>query len=205
MSYSPATDFLALLRNVGGLERSGSIPGLDWFVEALARAGFITLSVGQSAPIANQASTAWFQPAVPSWSAEGQLFLWNATLAVYQPATPALWQSYFLPLISGYSFQSVTTGAAAIIAGTSLCAIQRASPAATALTLPTLASQFASGKKLQIVDFSTAVTNHTITLSVPDSATIMRQATFQLLSTAVQLSGVMLQPSPDLNAWVIAP
>jgi hypothetical protein len=205
MSYSATTDFLALLRNIGGVERLGSIPGLDWFVEALARAGFINLFVGQSAPIANQASTAWFQPAVPSWSAEGQLFLWNATLSVYQPATPALWQTYFLPLISGYAFQSVTAGAAAIVAGTSLVAVQRASPTATALTLPTLASQFASGKKLQIVDFSTAVTNHTITLSVPDSATIMQQATFQLLSTAVQLSGIMLQPSPDLNAWVIAP
>jgi hypothetical protein len=205
MSYSATTDFLALLRNIGGVERLGSIPGLDWFVEALARAGFINLFVGQSAPIANQASTAWFQPAVPSWSAEGQLFLWNATLSVYQPATPALWQTYFLPLISGYAFQSVTAGAAAIVAGTSLVAVQRVSPTATALTLPTLASQFASGKKLQIVDFSTAVTNHTITLSVPDSATIMQQATFQLLSTAVQLSGVMLQPSPDLNAWVIAP
>lgn len=205
MSYAPTTDFLALLRSTGGGVRLEEMPGLDFVVAAMARMGFITLFVGQSAPISNQAATAWFQPASPSYSAEGQLFLWNVTIAAYQPATPALWESYFLPLTSGYSYQTVTVVSSAITAGTTLCAINRSVPAATALTLPALAQQAASGKRLQIVDFSTGVTNHTITLSVPDSATIMQQATFQMLSTASQLAGVMLQPSPDLNAWVIAP
>jgi hypothetical protein len=113
-----------------------------------------------------------------------------------------------LPIASGYLFQSITGTVQSVVGGTSLAAVQRVSPATTAITLPTLASQFASGKKLQIVDFSTAITNHVITLSVPEVVsppTIMGQATLQMLSTAVQLGGVMLQPSPDLNAWVIAP
>jgi hypothetical protein len=208
MSYNPLTDFVALLRSTGGGVRTEQMPGLDFVVVALSRAGFITLAVQATAPISNQAATAWFQPASPSWSAEGILYLWNPAISAYQPATPALWEQYFLPLISGYAFQSINGTGQAVVAGTSLAAVQRAAPSTTAVTLPTLANQFASGKKLQIVDFSTAVTNHVITLSVPEIVsppTVMGQATLQMLSTAVQLAGVMLQPSPDLNAWVVAP
>ncbi len=206
MGYNPATDFLALLRNTGGGVRTEQMPGLDWVVAALDRAGFLTLSVGQTAPITAQASTAWFQPAIPSWSAEGILYLWNAAAVAYQPATPALWAAFLAPIISGYTFQAVTLGAGTITAGVTLCAVQRAAPATTAIQLPILAAQFAAGaKKLQIVDFSTSVTNHAITLSVPDTATIMQQTTWELLSTADQLAGITLQPCPDLNAWVIAP
>ena len=205
MSYNPATDFLALLRNTGGGVRTEQMPGLDYVIAAFARAGLITVAVQATAPLVNQASTAWFQPAVPSWTAEGQLFLWNAGAGAYQPATPALWAQFLIPIASGYVFQSVTLGTAVVTAGTSLVAVQRAAPATTTITLPTLAGQFAAGKKLQIVDFSTGVTNHAITLAVPDSATIMQQSTWELLSTADQLSGVTLQPSLDLNAWVIGP
>lgn len=207
MGYNPTTDFMALLRNTGGGVRTEQMPGLDWAVAALARAGFINLVVSVTAPTINQAATAWFQPASPSWSAEGILYLWNATVvpAAYQPATPALWGAYFVPIISGYVFQSVAAGAGVITAGTTLLAIQRAAPAATTLVLPTLAAQFATGKKLQIVDFSTGVAVHAITLTPPDTATIMQQATWELLSTGAQLAGVTLQPSPDLNAWIIAP
>lgn len=208
MSYNYLTDFLALLRNTGGGVRTEQMPGLDFVVSALARAGFITLVVSATAPTVNQASTVWFQPASPSWSAEGILYLWNAGAAAYQLATPALWQAYFLPLTSGYSFQSLAASGLSITAGVTLAAVQRVAPAATAITLPTLAAQFASGKKLQIVDFSTGVVGHTITLSVPEVAaipTIMQKATWQLFSAADQLAGIMLQPSPDLNSWVIAP
>jgi len=93
MSYAPNTDFMALVRNTAGGERVLSMPGLDFTVAALARAGFINLSVGQTAPIADQATTAWFKPAVPSWAAEGVLYLWNVGLATYQPATPSLWKA----------------------------------------------------------------------------------------------------------------
>lgn len=101
MSYNPVTDFIALLRSTGGGVRTERMPGLDYVVSALARAGLITVSVGQTAPIANQATTVWFQPAVPSWNAEGVVWLWNATAAAYQVATPALWSLFLAgPFIS---------------------------------------------------------------------------------------------------------
>lgn len=95
MSYAPTTDFLALLRLTAGGVRTERMPGLDYVVQALARAGMITLSVSQTAPIASQVTTAWFRPAVPSWNAEGTLFLWNAVTAQYELATPALWAAFF--------------------------------------------------------------------------------------------------------------
>jgi len=205
MSYTPTTDFIALLRNTGAGVRTEQMPGLDFVVSAMARAGLINLVISATAPLSNQATTVWFQPASPSWSAEGVLFLWNAAATAYQPATPALWAAYLIPLQAGYVFQSAAAASVAITAGVSLLAVQRAAPVATGLILPNLAAQFASGKKLQIVDFSTGVANHTITLTTPDGATIMGLASWQLLSTAFQLSGVMLQPSPDLNSWIIAP
>lgn len=207
MGYTPATDFLALLRNTGGGVRTEQMPGLDWVVAALARAGFITLAVSATAPVTSQATTAWFQPASPSWSAEGILYLWNAQAvpAAYQPATPALWAAYFVPVISGYSFQGISSGAAAINAGVTLAAVVRNAPVTTTLVLPTLAAQFATGKNLRIIDFSTGVVNHAITLTPSDTSTIMQLPSWQLNSTAAQLAGIMLQASPDLNAWIIAP
>jgi len=204
VSYTPSTDFVALMRQTPGGARTVEIPGLDVVVSALARAGLINLSVGQTAPTSNQSTTAWFKPAIPSWSAEGVLFLWNSTNGDYEVATPALWAQIFAAT-SSYLFQSVAGSSGIINGGTSLLAIQRNGPAATALTLPNLITQFMSGRRLQIVDFSTSVTLHTITLTTPDGATIMRGSSFTLLSTPDQLAGVMLQPSPDLNSWVIAP
>lgn len=205
MSYTPAIDFLALLRQTSSGVRFDRMPGLDFTVAALARAGLLNLSIGQTAPAVNQATTAWFKPSSPSWVAEGALYLWNDVTAEYEFATPALWASIFAPIISGYSFQSVANPSQSIVAGTSLLAIQRAGPSATALVLPNLAAQWQIGRKLQIVDFSSGVTAHTITLTTPDGSTIMQKASWQLLSSADQLAGVMLQPSPDLNSWVIAP
>lgn len=205
MSYTPTTDFLALLRQTSGGVRTSRMPGLDFVLEALARLGLINVSVGQTAPTSNQVQTAWFKPALPSWTAEGNLFLWNVATTEYELATPALWIAFLAPIVSGYVFQSIGASGMSVNAGTSLCAIRRAAPNATALLLPPLAGQFASGRKLQIVDFSTNVTNHAITLTTSDGATVMQQASFTLLSTGAQLAGVMLTPSPDLNAWVITP
>lgn len=203
MSYTPTTDFLALLRNTGSGERVASVPGLDYVVSALARAGLVTLSVSQTAPTSNQSATAWFKPASSSWAGEGQLFLWNSAAGDYELATPALWGTL---LGSGaYSFQSVAAASGAIVPGTSILAIQRAAPAATALILPNLQAHWLSGRTLKIVDWSTAVANHAVTLTTPDGSTIMQQASWELLSTAVQLSGVTLYPAPDLAGWIIAP
>lgn len=205
MSYDPTTDFLGLLRQSGAgvvLER---MPGLDYVVAALARSGLFRVSVGQTAPTSNQANTVWFRPALPSWTAEGVVFLWNAATAAYESATPALWTALLAPATSTYSFQSAPGAAATVLVGTSLLAIQRAGPVSTAILLPNLAAQFATGRALQIVDWSSSVTNHTITLTMPDGATIMQATSWQLLSTAVQAAGITLRPSPDLNGWIIAP
>lgn len=200
MAYSPTTDFLALLRLTSGGVRTERMPGLDYVVAALARAGLFTLFVGQTAPTTNQAGTVWLLPASPSWTAEGLVFLWNPGTLEYEVATPALWATL---LSTGGVFQSVAGAAGVVGANTSLLAIQRANPAATALTLPSVTTRF--GKALQLVDWSTAVANHTVTITPAGAETIMLQPSWQILSTAVQLAGVTLRPSTDLNGWVIAP
>jgi hypothetical protein len=102
MVYNPATDFLALWRNIAGVVSKVEMPGLDYVVAALARAGVITLSVSATAPVVSQSTTAWLQTAVPSNSAEGVLFLWNAVTSAYVPATAAL----FLDLLEASAGQS---------------------------------------------------------------------------------------------------
>lgn len=90
MTYNPATDFVALWRNIAGVVSKLEMPGLDLIINALARAGLFTLSVSATAPVVSQATTAWLKAAVPSYSAEGQLFLWDKVTSAYLAATPAL-------------------------------------------------------------------------------------------------------------------
>jgi len=204
MSYNYTTDFLGLLRLVGSSLRSERMPGLDWLVAALNRMGLFALSVGQTAPTVNQATTVWFQPAIPSWTAEGTIYLWNPVAGAYQVATPALWQSFLST--SGPVFQSLPNANNVINSGVSLAAVQRVAPANTSVTLPTLAAQYLTKKDIELVDFSTGVVAHTILVTpAADGSTIMQKASWQLLSTADSLAGVRLRPSPDLNSWIIAP
>lgn len=205
MSYNPTTDFPGMLRLVGSSLRSERVPGLNFVVDALSRMGFVSLFVGQTAPTVNQASTVWFQPAQPSWGAEGTVWLWNAVANAYQVATPALWSILLNGSVLGYSFQSLPNANNVIGNAVSLAAVQRVAPAATSVVLPNLAIYHATGLKLQVVDFSTGVVNHIITLTTPDGATIMQRAAWELGSNAAQLSGVTLTASPELNSWVIAP
>jgi hypothetical protein len=94
MAYSSLTDFLALVRSTAGGARVERMPGMDYVLAALARAGMFTLSVSATEPATDQATTAWLRPAEGgSWTAEGTLFLWNAGTAAYEPATPALWKA----------------------------------------------------------------------------------------------------------------
>jgi hypothetical protein len=102
MVYDPATDFLALWRNVAGAVSKVEMPTLDLTLAALARAGLFTLSVSATAPVANQNTTAWLQTAVPSNSAEGTLHLWDPDAAAYAPATAAL----FLQLLEASAGQT---------------------------------------------------------------------------------------------------
>lgn len=201
MSYNPATDFIGLLRLVGSGVRSERMPGLDYVVVALARAGLFALSIGQTAPTVNQPSTLWLQPAIPSWTAEGTLYIWNSVAGAYQQATPALWQAFLSP--ASNIFQSLAAANNIINPGVSLAAVQRAAPANTAVQLPTVAAQVLTQKDIVLADYSTGVVNHTITLSTPDGATINQSAGWQLLSTAASLACVRLRPSIDLDSWVL--
>ena len=203
MSYNPATDFMALLRLTGGGVRSERMPGLDYVVAALARAGMISVSVGQTAPVVNQATTAWLQPSQPSWLAEGVFYIWNPVTQAYNVATPALWQAFLS--ISSSHFQSLPNANNVINPGVTLAAVQRVAPANTAVLLPTIAAQYLSQRDVDLIDYSTGVVNHTITITTPDGSAIMQKAQWQLLSTADQLAGIKLRPSPDLNSWIIAP
>lgn len=109
MVYNPATDFVSLWRNSGGTTVSKlEMPGLDFVISALARAGLLTISVSATAPGANQATTAWLQTAVPSWNAEGTFYLWNGATSVYEPATPVLFFQ-FLEACAGASGVSLWT------------------------------------------------------------------------------------------------
>jgi hypothetical protein len=201
MSYTPTTDFLALLRQVGTEVEFARMPGLDYVLAAMARAGLFTLSVGQNEPTVNQASTVWLRPAQPSWTAEGGAFLWNASTEAYELATPLSWAA----LLSGspYLFQSAPSPSNIVGDSVSLVAVERTVPGATSLMLPTVLSRF--GKPLQVVDWSTGVVSHAISLLPSGGATIMRRSSWTLLSTPDQLAGVTLHPSTDLNGWVIAP
>ena len=51
MAYNPATDFLALWRNIAGQVSKVEMPGLDYVMLALARAGLFTLVSSATAPM----------------------------------------------------------------------------------------------------------------------------------------------------------
>lgn len=113
MSYDPTTDFLGLLRQTQGGVRAESVPGLDYVLAALARMNQFQLSVGQTAPITDQAETVWLRPATLSWTAEGTVFLWNRNTAEYEPATPELWHA-LASAVTGHT-QDVSVVAADIL------------------------------------------------------------------------------------------
>lgn len=91
MSYNPLTDFLALLRQTGAGVRTERMPGLDYIIAALARAGQFAVVVGQTAPTSNQQTTVWLKPGGLSANAESVVYLFNTGTGVYEIATPALW------------------------------------------------------------------------------------------------------------------
>lgn len=97
MAYSSVTDFLALLRRTSGGARVESIPGLDFVVAALGRGGLYNIWIGATPPLANQVTTLWFAPKVPSYAGEGTVYLWNAGTNEYEVATPALWTALLSP------------------------------------------------------------------------------------------------------------
>lgn len=161
MSYTAATDLLALLRSTSGGLRTLSMPGLDFMVSAFARAGLINLVVGQTAPIVNQAGTAWFKPATPAWASEGVLYLWNGSTAEYEPATPALWAS-LLSAAPAIVQDVAVAGPVAISTTATIVRVQNVG-AAVALTLPLSSTK--AGPVL-ISDWNNHAGAHNITIGL---------------------------------------
>lgn len=100
--------------------------------------------------------------------------------------------------------QTVTSASDTISASTSLLAIQRNAPSTTALALPSVLDVI-DGHRISILDWSTAVTDHVITLTPAGSETVMKAATWPMYSNAAQLSSLTLRANRTLNGWYIAP
>lgn len=97
----------------------------------------------------------------------------------------------------------VVTGDFVVGAADVTIAIQKVAPAATGGTLPTVASR--NGLPVSVVDWSSAVVGHTITLTPNGAETIMGQATWTLFSNAANLASLTLWPSVTLNGWYMKP
>lgn len=82
-------------------------------------------------------------------------------------------------------------------------AIERSAPTATAGTLPTVASR--NGRPVSVVDWSTSISSHIITLTPNGAETIMRESTWTLASNGTDRASVTLWPSTTLNGWYIKP
>jgi hypothetical protein len=164
MSYNPTTDFLSLLRQTSGGVRTERMPGLDYVVVALARAGLIILAVQANPPTTNQATTAWFQPAVPSWSHEGTLFLWNATNSEYEIATPALWSALLAPTTGPEPVVQdvVTAGPVVVQTNATVVRVQNVG-APVALTVPLSANMESD---VLISDYANGAGAHPITVTL---------------------------------------
>ena len=94
---------------------------------------------------------------------------------------------------------TVVSGSAVIPNGTRVVAIVADAPTATTLLLPTILGQ--DKTPLTIVDLSTNVSEHTITLDAQGTNTIMRLASFQIISTTDQLASITLNPATSLGIW----
>lgn len=105
--------------------------------------------------------------------------------------------------------QVVTASSDVIADATTHLLVNRSAPSTTGLTVPN--ASLRAGRRLSVIDYSTSVTDHTITLTPFSVAQkIMRNATWPLFSNASNLASATLVPiiDPDDAAnyiWVIAP
>jgi hypothetical protein len=108
-----------------------------------------------------------------------------------------------------HSVQEVTGASATVTTDIGWVVVNRAAPSTTALTLPDASTR--SGVPLRISDYSTSVTEHTITLTPAVAAQkIMLQSTWTLFSNSASLASVTLWPvvipsDPSNHVWIIAP
>lgn len=97
----------------------------------------------------------------------------------------------------------VVTADFVVGAGDATIAIQKVAPAATAGTLPSVVGR--NGKPISIIDWSSGIVDHTITLTPDGAETIMQQPTWTLVSNAANLASITLWPSETLNGWYTKP
>jgi hypothetical protein len=192
MSFTANTDFLALLRLTSGGIRTERMPGLDYVVQALARMGIINLSVSAVAPAANQATTVWLQPFVPSWVAEGTVFLWNVAAGQYQVATPALWSAFFLASGSaGFVVQNITAAGPTLVQVNASIVLVQNVGASVALTMPLAATM---GGPVLISDWANHAGANNITIGLTGTDTFPLAAATQTI--AADGASVFLRPVP---------
>lgn len=130
-------------------------------------------------------------------SAASYVLVWNSTTGVFSLALAGS--------LSGNpgQVQQIITASDTVQIGSGLVAVNRTAPTATAIALPSIYEW--GSAELPIIDWSTSVTEHTITLTPDGSETIMRAASWDLVSNAAQLSSITLRRSIELNGWYIAP
>ena len=185
MSYNPATDFPGMLRLIGSSLRSERVPGLNFVIDALARANIFNISIGQTAPTVNQATTMWFQPAIPSWIAEGTVWLWNSVAGVYQVATPALWAAFLLSNAQAAPARTITaSGAFVMSTGDQSILLNRTlAVAASSTTLP---AGSAVGQIYNIEDYAGNFNAHPVTINYPAGQTGPEGSVEEILSVNKQ-------------------
>jgi hypothetical protein len=191
MAYDSTTDYLALLRLLPGGVRTERMPGLDYIVNALARAGMFQIAIGQTAPVINQSKTAWFKPAMPSWAFEGTLFLWNAVTVEYEPATPALWAAIFSSASSQTVVQDVTSAGPVLVeVNAGIVRVQNVGAAVTLLMPP---SATMLGPVL-ISDWANHAGSHNIQINLSGGDVLPLAATSWTI--AADAGSVFLRPVP---------
>lgn len=193
MSYTPTTDFLALLRQTSGGIRTERMPGLDYFVAVMARAGLFAVQVGQTAPTVDQASTVWFRPASPSWAAEGAIFLFDVNTGQYELASPALWSVLLASAVAtAQVIQDVTTpGPADVLAYAGIVRVNQVISAPITLVMPLSASKIGG---VLISDWKGDAGANNIRVNLSGTDVFPGAATFWTI--AADTGSIFLRPVP---------
>ena len=168
MSYTPSTDFLALLRSTAGGMRTAQMPGLDYVIAAMARAGMFSLSIGQTPPTSNQDETVWLKPALQSWTAEGAVFLWNAATLEYEPGHHHLWAALWAAA-QEEDLQDVTTaGPVDILAHSDIVRVMNVGAPVT-LVMPPSSEKVGA---VLVSDWANAAGTNNITITLENPADV---------------------------------
>jgi hypothetical protein len=193
MSYSPNTDFLALLRTTGGGSRFLRMPGLDYVVQAMARANMFTTWVGQTPPVVNVETTVWVKPAFPNaWAAEASIFIYNTVAGEFQPATPALWSAILGGGSTSQIVQTVTTpGPVNILVNANIVLVNQAVSAPITLIMPE--SAFKTGEVL-VSDWKGDASANNITVQMSGTNKLPGNNTSWTISA--DCGSIMFRPVP---------